>query len=256
MHLPYRVISVGLFSHLFYPWGFLVQVAALVHAVRRRPETYWYWIIFFGGFLGAGVYIVVEVLPEARLARGMFDGMGRKSRIRQVETAILDNPSAANYEELGDLYWDQKEFARAREEYSRSITVRGNSVHCFYRPAQCAMELGEFAAAVPDFEHVVRADGKYDSYRAAALLAHAYAKTGQSANAETVFAQATQYSTTSETIYNYACFLKSESRLEEAREWAQRILNKKRTLPRHLKPLERPWFRKAEELTKELGPAA
>lgn len=246
---------MGLFSHLFYPWGFIVQVAALVHAVRRRPQTYWYLIILMGGFLGAGAYIVVEVLPEARLARGIFDGMGRKSRIRVVETAILDNPSAANYEELGDLFWDQKEYAKAREAYDHSIAVRSDSVHSFYRRAQCAMELGEYAAAVPDLEHVVRADGKYDSYRAAALLAHAYAKMGQSENAAAMFGQATPYSTTSETIYNYACFLKDQNRREEAREWAQKILNKKRTLPRHLKPLERPWFRKAGGLMKELGPA-
>ena len=52
-------------SHLFYPWGFIVQGLAIVHFVRRRPENYWFYIIFFGGFLGAGVYIVAEVLPSA-----------------------------------------------------------------------------------------------------------------------------------------------------------------------------------------------
>jgi hypothetical protein len=26
---------------LFYPWGFLVQIVALVHFARRRPEGYW-----------------------------------------------------------------------------------------------------------------------------------------------------------------------------------------------------------------------
>jgi len=39
--------------NLFYPWGFLVQIVALVHFVRRRPDGYWLYIILFGGFLGA-----------------------------------------------------------------------------------------------------------------------------------------------------------------------------------------------------------
>src|SRR5258708_33137656 len=42
-------------SYLFYPWGFIVQGLAIVHFVRRRPENYWFYIIFFGGFLGASV---------------------------------------------------------------------------------------------------------------------------------------------------------------------------------------------------------
>jgi hypothetical protein len=45
----------------------------------------------------------------------VYQGYGRKSRIATVETAILDNPSAANYEELGELYWDEKEYAKAQE---------------------------------------------------------------------------------------------------------------------------------------------
>src|SRR5260370_8165854 len=88
---------------LFYPWGFLVQIVALVHFVRRRPETYWLYIIFFGGFLGASAYIVVEVLPDAGLLRGVFHGFGRRSRIHTLEIQIIDNPSAGNYEELGEL---------------------------------------------------------------------------------------------------------------------------------------------------------
>jgi hypothetical protein len=51
-------------SHLFYPWGFLVQIFAIVHFVRRRPENYWFYVIFFGGWLGAAVYIVAEMLPD------------------------------------------------------------------------------------------------------------------------------------------------------------------------------------------------
>jgi hypothetical protein len=240
-------------THLFYPWGFVLQILALVHVIRRRADTYWYFIIFFGGFLGAAAYIVVEVLPDANLLRDAFQGFARRSRVKAVETAILDNPSAANYEELGELYWDQKQYAKAREAFDHSIAIRSDSVHAFYRRGLCALELADLAPAISDLEHVVRSDRKHDSYRAAALLAHVYGKTGQNENAAAWFAEATQYSTTSETIYNYACFLKAQNRTEEARQWTQKILEKKRTMPRYLKRIERPWFRKAAALLKELS---
>src|ERR1700746_1240291 len=101
---------MGFLSHLFYPWGIIVQAIAILHFFRRRPEGYWFYIIFFGGFLGAGVYIVAEMLPDLGLLRGVVQGFGRRSQIQKVETQILDNPSAANYEELGELCLDQKQY--------------------------------------------------------------------------------------------------------------------------------------------------
>jgi hypothetical protein len=65
--------------YLFYPWGFVVQIIAIVHFMKRHPDNYWLYIIFFGGFLGATAYIVVEVLPDAGLLRGVFQGFGRVS---------------------------------------------------------------------------------------------------------------------------------------------------------------------------------
>jgi hypothetical protein len=241
-------------GHLFYPWGFILQILALVHLVRRRGEYYWFFIILAGGMIGALAYMVMEVLPDARLLGQAYARHGRKARIRAVETAILDNPSPANYEELGELWLDQQEYARAREAFNRSIAARGDSVYAYYRRALSALALEDYAGAAPDLEHVIRSDPRFDSHRAAALLAHAYAKTGNGEGAEAWFAEVTQHSTALETLYNYACFLKSQNRREEARAWAQRMLEKKRTLPRYMQRIERPWFRKAQALLKELAP--
>ena len=99
-------------------------------------------------------------------------------------------------------------------------------------------------------------DPRYDSHRAIALLAHAYANVGEPTKAEALFQQATGMSTLSETYLNYATFLASQRRTDEAREWAQRILAKKPTMPRYLRRRERPWFRKATALLKRLPKGA
>jgi Tfp pilus assembly protein PilF len=111
----------------------------------------------------------------------------------------------------------------------------------------------DLAAAIPDLERVVAGDRKFDYYRAAGLLANAYAQTGQLERADQLFAEVTQISTAPETLYNYAGFLKTANRQEESREWAQKLLAKKRTLPRYMQRRERPWFRKGKALLKELA---
>lgn len=239
-------------SYLFYPWGFLLQGLAIFHFIRRRPDTYWLWIILFGGGLGALVYIVAEVLPDLGLLRQTFRAFPRRRRIHELEAAILDNPSAGNYEELADLYLEEGKYARARECYDKAISSRTDSLDPFYRRAVAAIQMGDFAAAVPDLERVVSKDVKYDFHRAAGLLAWAYANTGSAAKAEALFQEVTKISTLSETYYNYASFLASQQRPADAREWARRILAKKPTMPGYLRRRERPWFRKANGLLKRL----
>ena len=228
-------------------WAILLRVVAIVHFIRRRPDFFWLWIILLH-WLGALVYIAVEVIPDAGLMRQSFKTFPRRKRIHELEVAILDNPSAGNYEELADLYLEEGKFARARQCFDKAISSRTDSPDPFYRRGIAEIEMGDFAAAVPDLEHAVSKDPKYDFHCAAALLAHAYANTGQADKADALFQEVTKVSTASETYYNYACFLASQQRNAEAREWAQRILAKKPTMPAYQRRQERPWCRKANAL--------
>ncbi len=240
-------------SYLFYPWGLIVQAIALVHFFRRRPENYWFYIIIFGGFLGASVYVAVQIIPDAGLLRGVWKGFGRRSRIQSLETLILDNPSAGNYEELGELYLEEKKFVKARDAFNHAISARNDSPHAFYHRAQASLGLNDPASAIPDLAPVVARDPKFDYYRAAGLLADAYSQVGEMDKAAALFAEVTQFSTTPETLYNYSAFLQKQGRLPEAREWTQKLLQKKRTLPSYMQRRERPWFRKAKSLQRSLN---
>jgi hypothetical protein len=242
-------------SFLFFAfswWGILLRVVAIVHFIRRRPDFFWLFVILFH-WIGALVYIAVEVVPDAGLLRDSFQIFPRHRRIHELEQIIRDNPAAGNYEELGLLYLDDGDFARARASYDKAISARMDSIDAFYRRGVAEVELGDFAAAVPDLEHAFSADPDYDFHRAKGLLAWAYAQTGQSGKADAMFREATRISTISETYYHYALFLDSQGRKAEAREWAQRILDKKPTMPRYLRRRERPWFRKARLLLARLA---
>lgn len=237
---------------LFYPYGIILQALAILHFVRRRPDTFWLWIILIGGGLGALAYIVAEVVPDVGLLRGTFQIFSRRKRINEIEAAIIDNPSIGNYEELGDLYLDDGKYAKARECFDRVISPRTESADPYYRRALAAIELGDFQLAADDLTRVVKIDPRYDYQRAAGLLAYTLGKLGRNEEAAACFADVTQTSTLSETQYNYAAFLAATGYPAQARDWAERILAKKRTMPAYVKRRERPWFRKANALLKRL----
>jgi hypothetical protein len=243
---------MGFLSHLLYPWGLLLQGLAIVHFIRRRPDMYWIFVILFLGPLGALVYIFVEVLPDAGLLRQSFKVFPRRKRISVLESAVRDNPSAGNYEELGGLYMDDGRLQLARAAFDKAIAAWADTLDPFYRRGVCALQLGDAAAAIPDLERVVGKDADYDFHRAAGLLAHAYAQTGNKEKAEALFQRATIISTLSETYLNFAGMLASQGRNAEAREWAQKVLDKRPTMPAYQRRRERPWFRSARAMLKRL----
>lgn len=241
---------MGFYGQLF-PWEIILKGLAIIHFIRRRPDNYWFWIILVIPF-GSVIYLVAEALPDIGLLGQSFKVFPRRKRIGQLEAMIRDNPSPGNYEELGDLYMDDGRIAEARAAFDKAITARADTPDPFYRRGVCAIQLGDPAAAVPDLERVVSKEADYDFHRAAGLLAHAYAQTGQKEKAEALFRKVTIISTLSETYLNFADLLASEQKNAEAREWAQKVLDKKPTMPNYLRRRERPWFRKANEVLKKL----
>ena len=237
---------------LFYPYGIILQAIAIAHFARRRPDTYWLWIIIIGGGLGAAAYIVLEVIPDAGLLRSSFQVFPRRRHIKQLQAAIIDNPSIGNYEELGDLYLEDQKFAEARECFDKVIAARPQTADPFYRRALALLALNDPKAAIVDLEEVLRRDPKYDYQRAAGLLAQALGRCGEPQRALALFAETLEVSTLSETQYNYAALLADQGRKDEAKEWANTVLRKKLTMPSYLKRRERPWFRKAAALLKRV----
>ncbi len=246
---------MGLLIYLLFRWGLIgliLEAVAIVHFIRRRPDTYWIFIILFLGPLGAIIYLLVEALPDVGLLGQSFKVFPRRKRIHELEAEIRDNPSAGNYEELGGLYMDDGDLVDARAAFDKAIAARADTLDPFYRRGVCAILLGDAAAALPDLERVVAKESDYDFQRAAGLLAHAYAQTGQKEKAEALFRQITITSTLSETYLNFAELLASEGRNAEAREWAQKVLDKKPNMPGYLRRRERSWFRRANEMLKRV----
>jgi len=234
----------------------LLQILALVHFFKRGSGNYmWFFLIIFLGPVGAIVYLIVEVLPELRAPQSSTNWFARRRRVQDLEAVVLDNPSAGNFEELADLYLEDKNYARARECFDRSISTRTDIPHPFYGRARCALALGDVKAAIPDLEKVVSMDRNHDYHRAMGLLAFCYGENGQAEAAEKLFREALATSTLSETQFHFARFLAAQGKTDEAREWAQRILSKRSTVSAPLRRADSEWFSRAKALLHELGSA-
>jgi hypothetical protein len=242
----------GIFYSLGHPWSLILLAAAIIHFVRRRPDWYWLWIILFLPTIGPAIYLCVEAIPDLGLLRGSFKVFPRRKRIRELQGLVRQNPSAGNWEELGDLLMDDGNCARAREAFDHAIAARSDTLDAFYRRGVCAVQMGDATAAIPDLEKVFAKEPGYDFQRAGGLLAQAYAMTGQKERAEALFRQVTARSVSSETYLNFANLLASEGKNAEAREWAQKVLDKKAAMPSYQKRRERPWFRSANKLLKRV----
>lgn len=243
---------MGIFSSIFFPWGLVLEALAIIHFLRRRPDTWWIFVIIFLGPLGALIYLVVEGIPDLGLVGDSFRGFSRRSRIREIERVARVNPAVGNIEELGDLYMDEGRLPQARAAFGKAISAGSTTLDPFYRRGVCAVLLGDAAAAIPDLERVVARERDYDFYRAPGLLAQAYAMTNQREKAETLFRQATERSTLSETYINFSDLLASEGRTGEAREWARKVLEKAPAMPSYQRRRERPWFREAKKRLRRL----
>ena len=168
---------------------------------------------------------------------------------------MQENPAVGNFEELADLYLDEGEWAKARACYDRAISTRTDHSIRSTGAASPKSSSATSPAAVRDLRarHRARREIRSAPRRRTAGTRLREHETAERADA--LFRQVTDISTASETYFNYAAFLAAQGRTVEAREWAQKILAKKPTMPRYLQRRERPWFRKANALLKRIGAA-
>ena len=247
--------SPPLISYLF-GYGFILQIIALVHWARRGRDRFWIWIIIIGGFVGAAAYFVVEALPDFADMERSFKGPGRRRRIAALRALIQDNPSAGNYEELGELLIEEKKWKEARECFNKALGSRTDLVDTFYWRGVAAFELGDDAAAIPDLQHVVKVNPKFAYSRAQCLLGQALARSGRADDAEPVFQRLIESTTASESIVAAAEFFADRGREPVARELVERVLARRATMPSYQKRRDAKWLRKAKSLQRRLRKSA
>jgi len=242
----------GFLRYLF-SYGFILQVIAVVHWAKKGRERYWIWLILIGGVLGALAYFIVEALPDWQDLQHSFTGPARRKRIAALRALILDNPSAGNYEELGELLVQQRRWAEAREAFDRALVTRRDSLDPFYWRGVASFELDDDWAAIADLQYVVSVDPKHAYSRARCLLAQSLARGGRRDEAKAEFEKLVSATTASESLIAAAEFYADNGEVAKARELVQSILARRATMPAYQKRRDRKWLSMAKKLEKKLS---
>jgi hypothetical protein len=233
-------------------FGFIFQLAAIVHCAKQGRNRFWIWILLIGGLLGVAAYVLVEVLPDWTEMKRRAAGPGRRRRIAMLRAMIRDNPSAGNYEELGELLVQQKRWSEARDAFDRAIASRTDLLDPFYWRGVSAFEMGDDDAAIRDLQYVVGREPKYDYSRARTLLARSLARAGRTSEAMTAFDLLVESSTASESLVHAAEFYAANGRAGTAHDLVESILARRETMPAYQKRRDRAAFRAAKKLRRKL----
>ncbi|HYC91257.1 MAG TPA: tetratricopeptide repeat protein [Thermoanaerobaculia bacterium] len=223
-----------------------------MHCAKQGRNRFWIWLLLIGGMLAVMAYVIVECLPDWSEMKRRFTGPARRRRIAMLRAMIRDNPSAGNYEQLGELLVQQKKWSEAYDAFDRAIASRTDLLDTFYWRGVSAFEVGDDAAAIRDLQYVVEREPKYDYSRARCLLARSLARTGRANEAMTVFDRLVESSTASESLVHAAQFYAANGRAADARELVESILARRQTMPAYQKRRDRAAFRTAKKLLRKL----
>ena len=140
----------------------------------------WLWIIIFFGPLGAAVYIFMEVVPDLGLLRQSFDSYGRRKRIAHLEGHGAAEPVGGQLRGAGRSFTWMKRSTRGPASATTRRSRPGRTLpDAVYRRGVAEIHLGDLPCRDRRPRTGDRAGPKVDFHRAIALLAHAYANTGQ-----------------------------------------------------------------------------
>jgi len=133
-----------------------------------------------------------QIWDASRCYQGFGEGHGSKLWKRK-SWIILRRPTTKSWVSSTKI-WGNLRGARSVQ----SCDPRGVAIPPtrFIRGAQSSLGLNDLAGAIPDLEHVVAADRKFDYYRAAGLLSRCVRADGTAGTRGSAFREVTQISTT------------------------------------------------------------
>ncbi len=238
------------------PWGWIssiITIICLIHALSRRADFYWFFIILFIPYLGSLFYFFAYVLPELRRANfgAAFETLKPVSmRVRDLEKQLEDVDTAQNRIALAVAYRESGQFEKAEGllEQTRQGVYR-NDAHMTFdlasikfglnKPLQAEDLLVELLPNAPEELRGV----------ARVLLGRILEQRQAYTEAENLYRAALGVRG-EEPRYRLASVLLAQNKTEEAQTVLRELeRNQKRAAPQY-RNQEREWFEAAKKLQK------
>jgi hypothetical protein len=233
-------------------YGILV-VVCLIHAISRRADIYWYFIIFFIPYIGALVYFLSNVLPDLRGARVM-DAVNELKpagmRVRDLEKQLEELDTAQNRLLLAVAYKDAGQLERAETmlEQTRQGIFKSDP-HVTYDLADVKFQLGKLEEAKVLLRELVDNAPEELRGKTRLLLARAI-QSEQPIEADALYQRAISSFSGEEVRYWYAAFLLEQGKRTDAETQIKTLERNVKRASGTYRYQQREWLERAGKLLK------
>ena len=158
----------------------------IIDAVRRDEWVWAVWM-FFVPFVAFWYFFQVYRAAPSATQGFELPGAGSRKRIKELEAMIhhLDKPH--HYLELGDIYFQKGNLARAEQNYRASLERDPQDIDARAHLGQCLLRQKKAEEACPILYQVCTENPKHDYGYSLMAYAEALASLGQTDSALTVW---------------------------------------------------------------------
>jgi hypothetical protein len=239
-------------ARTLYALQMIFTVWMLVDAVRRKPERYWYVVLFFP--FGPLVYFFAVKIDDYDL--GFLKALVRPGKVPSIDAlreAYRASPSFANRVRLASGLHDTGAFAEAAEEFAAALDDRPDDPDALYGLGLCKLELADYEDAVGPLSRLVDARPAFHDHGASAALARALAAVGRDDEATEVLEATARRAPRLSHALALAQQLAHTGKTERARDIVRGALREHESAPVAVRMRERVAAREARALSSTLG---
>lgn len=226
------------------------QLWMLVDAIRRQE---WFWallILLFSGLTALLYFFMVYRASPAASAMSGFElpGAGRRERIKELETLIHNLDKPHHYLELGDIYFQKGNLAKAEQSYRAALARDPQDIDTRAHLGQCLLRQKKPQEACPLLREIVAENPQHDYGYSLMAYAETLGALGQTDDAIAVWQKVLgQHSYARARVQLAELYLaKNQRPLAEAE--LRGVLDDDRHAPDFERKRDRVWIRRAKSL--------
>ncbi len=249
---------MGFFSsYLNSPLGLIIgaiTIISLIHAVIKRADIYWFFIILFIPFVGPLIYFVSNVLPDFRRGNlsGALEGLKPAGmRVRDLEKQLEEVDTAQNRIQLAMAYREAGELEKAEGMLEKARQgVFKNDPHVMFDLADVLFRRGQIEQSVALLRELLPNAPEELRSKTRLLLARQLEATNL-VEAESLYRTALSGAQGEEAKYRLASFLQRQGQRDEALQLAKDIERNGRRASGAYRVQEREWLDGAGKILRE-----
>jgi tetratricopeptide (TPR) repeat protein len=224
------------------------QIWMLVDAVRREE---WLWaalILIFPGFLALWYFFMVYRAAPSATQGFELPGAGKRRRIKELEVLIHNLDKPHHYLELGDIYFQKGDLAKAEEAYRASLARDPQDIDARAHMGQCLLRQKKPEEASPLLYQVCVENPKHDYGYSLMAYAETLQLLGDKAGAMEVWRQVLDEHTYARARVQLAELYLAEKKRDLAEQELRTAIDDDRHAPAFQRKRDRVWIRRARSL--------